>query len=254
VRFDSKPTFRAFPLGLALFAVFRFVDESLFLKELLFTRRKNKHHTTTYTQDISVSKGHNPPSKLSRFREGSTGDSSPSVKTGSVSGILYLLIWKIYTDLKQALSRCVVCARSQSSFKKSALSSDDCESLFFQSVNLLPDLLPDDGLKELIQAQPSFYSKVLEVLAAEVRCAYFALGTHGKARNSTLPNLRLRMVHYRPLGLTLGASASTCSFRKLLNATIERSFWSSLASVATCSAIARRASVDSLVPKEFMIF
>jgi len=130
VRFDSKPTFRAIPLGLALLAVFRFVDESLFLKELLFTRRKNKHHTTTYTQDISVRKGHNPPSKLSRFREGSTGDSSPSVKSGSVSAILCLSIWKTYTDLKQALSRCVVCARSQSSFKKSALSPDYSESSF----------------------------------------------------------------------------------------------------------------------------
>ena len=47
-------------------------------KNCLFTRREHKLQTATHTQDISVSKGHNPPSKLSRFREGSTrGQQSP---------------------------------------------------------------------------------------------------------------------------------------------------------------------------------
>src|ERR1019366_1812102 len=80
VGFASKSTCRAFPLGFALLAVFGFVDEFLFLKELLFSRRKNKHHTTTYAQDISVKQGHNPPSKFSRFREGFNCDRSPFVE------------------------------------------------------------------------------------------------------------------------------------------------------------------------------
>src|SRR6266700_4177206 len=79
VRFDSKPTCRAFRLALALFAMFRFVVESLLMKEFLLSRRKHKHHTAIYAQDISVSKRNNSPPP-SRFREGSTGDSSPSVK------------------------------------------------------------------------------------------------------------------------------------------------------------------------------
>ena len=80
VCFDCPPSSAAMHLCLAVFAVLRFVDKSLFSKELLFSRRKSKRRTATYTQDISVNKGHNAPSKLSRFREGSTEDSSPSGK------------------------------------------------------------------------------------------------------------------------------------------------------------------------------
>ncbi len=60
MRFDSTLPFVALPLSLALLAVFGFVGESLLMKELLFTRRKHKHHTATNTQNISVSKRHNP--------------------------------------------------------------------------------------------------------------------------------------------------------------------------------------------------
>ena len=88
MRFGSTLPFAALPLSLALFAVFRFVDESLLMKELLFSRRKYKLQTTTHTEDISVNKRHDPPSKLSRLSEGSTRTAVPSVKTGSVSGIV----------------------------------------------------------------------------------------------------------------------------------------------------------------------
>jgi hypothetical protein len=64
VGFDLTPPSDALPLSFALLAVFRFVGESLFLEELLFSRRKNKHRTATYTQDISVSK-HDPSSEFS---------------------------------------------------------------------------------------------------------------------------------------------------------------------------------------------
>jgi hypothetical protein len=60
VRLDSTLPLPAIPLRLALLAVFRFVGESLLMKELLFPRRKHKHHTATYTQNISVSKRHSP--------------------------------------------------------------------------------------------------------------------------------------------------------------------------------------------------
>jgi hypothetical protein len=60
VRFSSTLRFDALPLSLALLAVFRVVGESLLVKELLFTRRKHKLQTATHTQDISVSKRHNP--------------------------------------------------------------------------------------------------------------------------------------------------------------------------------------------------
>jgi hypothetical protein len=42
MRFDSTP-FAVLALSLALLAVLRFVDESLPLKELLFSRREYKH-------------------------------------------------------------------------------------------------------------------------------------------------------------------------------------------------------------------
>jgi hypothetical protein len=73
VRFDLTLSADSLPFSLALLAVFWFVGESFSLKELLFSRRKNKHHTAIYTHDISVSKRHSPPSMLSRFREGSKG-------------------------------------------------------------------------------------------------------------------------------------------------------------------------------------
>jgi hypothetical protein len=73
MRFDSTLPVDALPLSLALLAVFRFVSKSLFLEELLFSRRKHKHHTATYTQDISVSKRHNPPPSSADSEKGNGG-------------------------------------------------------------------------------------------------------------------------------------------------------------------------------------
>ena len=71
-RFDSTEPLagsRRFSLGLALFAVFRFVDESLLPIELLFSRREDELRTAIYTKDISVRTVlHKPSFTLSRFR------------------------------------------------------------------------------------------------------------------------------------------------------------------------------------------
>ena len=61
-RFDSTPPSDARPLSFALFAVLRFVDESLLPIELLFARREHELQTAIYTKDISVRKVlHRPP-------------------------------------------------------------------------------------------------------------------------------------------------------------------------------------------------
>jgi hypothetical protein len=56
-----------------LLAVFRLVGESLLMKELLFTRRKHKLQTATHTQDISISKRHNPPPSSADSEKGTGG-------------------------------------------------------------------------------------------------------------------------------------------------------------------------------------
>jgi hypothetical protein len=71
--FNSTLPFDALPLSLALLAVFRFVSKSLFLEELLFSRREHKHQTATCTQDISVSKRHNPPPSSADSEKGTGG-------------------------------------------------------------------------------------------------------------------------------------------------------------------------------------
>jgi hypothetical protein len=49
MRFNSTPPYADLPLVLALLAVFGFVGEFLLMKKLLFSSRKYKHHTATYT-------------------------------------------------------------------------------------------------------------------------------------------------------------------------------------------------------------
>ena len=64
-RFNSTQPlagFCQFPLGLALLAVSRFVDESLLSIELLFTRREHELRTAIYTEYISVGKLLHKPS------------------------------------------------------------------------------------------------------------------------------------------------------------------------------------------------
>ncbi len=63
MRFDSSPPNSALPLSLAELAVFWYMRKSLLLEELLFSRRKHKHHAAIHTQHISVSKAHTPPTK-----------------------------------------------------------------------------------------------------------------------------------------------------------------------------------------------
>jgi hypothetical protein len=58
VGFVCSPPATVLPLCLALFAVFRLVGESLFLEELLFSRRKHELRTATNALDISVNKVH----------------------------------------------------------------------------------------------------------------------------------------------------------------------------------------------------
>jgi len=72
VRFNSPPPFAAQFLGLALLAVFRDVCESLFLEELLLSRREHKRRATAYTQNISVSE-HAAFLRTRELREGCTG-------------------------------------------------------------------------------------------------------------------------------------------------------------------------------------
>jgi hypothetical protein len=98
VRFGSKPTVPGSSLGLALLAVLGFVDKSLLPKELLFSRREHKHHATTYAQDFSVGKRHEPPSTQSRFKRRATGRGKTAeilYETGCVPDNLYLLILKV---------------------------------------------------------------------------------------------------------------------------------------------------------------
>jgi len=62
MRFDSTPRSDAQPLRFALFAMLRFVDESLLPIELLFARSEHELQTAIYTKDISVRKVlHRPP-------------------------------------------------------------------------------------------------------------------------------------------------------------------------------------------------
>ena len=61
MRLDPTLYSVALPLGLALQAVLRFVDESPLPKELLLSRREYEHHAATDTPDISVGEAHKPP-------------------------------------------------------------------------------------------------------------------------------------------------------------------------------------------------
>ena len=61
-RFDSTPPSNARPLSFALFAVLRFVEESLVPIELLFARREHELRTAIHTNYISVRKELHRPS------------------------------------------------------------------------------------------------------------------------------------------------------------------------------------------------
>lgn len=76
MRLDPTLYSVALPLGLALQAVLRFVDESPLPKELLLSRREYEHHAATDTPDISVGEAHKPSSILWKSRWNQT--SSPT--------------------------------------------------------------------------------------------------------------------------------------------------------------------------------